>query len=129
MGRGLSDMQKDVLLEVHRRIRRDEESDSAFMKAMLYRLNAGGVSIFQLRGMGRRRSRSNSAAFSRALKRLEQRGLIVRLSTPKGRTVGHVTRFSRMAEKDCGRTDIIVLTDAGRAEAERLSVNIEHTNV
>jgi hypothetical protein len=88
----------------------------------LHRDKAAGVPIRRLRDYGSDRGRSDSAACSRALKRLEQRGLIVRSNQTTGLPKGHPRGgYVRMAvDEPHIRTDMVLLTDAGRTEAERL---------
>ncbi len=118
-------MQKNVLRKVLHYIQHVEEHGNEYAKACL-RGRTSGVPIRWLRGYGHDRRRSDSAAFSRALNRLEQRGLIVRTNTVTGLPPGHPRAgyVRQAAEEPHKRTNAIILTDAGREEAEYLSVNI-----
>jgi hypothetical protein len=63
------------------------------------------------------------AAFSRALRRLEGRGLIVRTNVTRGMPSGHRKRCIRLlaSEPHATRTDHVLLTEAGRETAKRLT--------
>jgi len=127
MGRGLSSLQVSVLQSMLHYYRHVEKHGSEWLKQML-REHFEGVPVKWLRGYGEGRRRSDSSAFSRALRRLEQRGLIVRsnystgIPVPKDSPLYGLKRTS--ADQPHRRADHLVLTEAGRAEAERVSVNI-----
>ena len=127
MGRGLSSLQVNVLQSMLHYYRHVEKHGSEWLKRML-REHVEGVPVKWLRGYGQGRRRSDSSAFSRALRRLEQRGLIVRsnhstgMPVPKDSPLHGLKRTS--ADQPHRRADQIVLTEAGRTEAERVSVNI-----
>jgi hypothetical protein len=84
-----------------------------------------GVPLSWLRGYGNGRSSSDRAAFSRALKQLERRGFIIRTNVscgiPSGPQAGQIRHSVHAPHR---RTDQIILTYAGRAEAERLLVGL-----
>ena len=82
-----------------------------------------GAPVTWLRGRPQRgihtHSRANSAVFSRALLRLEQRGLLVRTNVRSGMPdSGKVRRSSGLPH---GRTDHVFLTDEGHRVAEALA--------
>src|SRR5262245_54062696 len=112
MGRGLSDVQKDVLRSVLHYIRHVEEHGSEWAKARIGD-HALRVPLHWLRGYGYNRTPSDSAAFSRSLRRLEQRGLIVRTNVTTGIPAGHplAGRVRHSTEEPHVRTDTILLTD------------------
>jgi len=101
MGRGLSDTQRTILARLVEAERRGESFGGKVSWSGRY---AVGSRAPQVEGSWpprrTRRSRTNSAVASRALARLERRGLLERIR-PYGRRTWHVA-----------------LTDAGRAAAE-----------
>jgi hypothetical protein len=71
------------------------------------------------------RTRADTAAFSRAVRRLEARGLVLRVNSTTGQTAGpRAGKVRRSADEPfTGRTDHILLTDAGRQAAETVSTD------
>ena len=82
-----------------------------------------GVPLKWLRGRKQHWNASESAAFSRSLRRLEQRGLVVRTNTVTGITSGPRAGCIRQAadEPHTGRTNYVILTEAGRLAAETVN--------
>ncbi len=81
-----------------------------------------GVSVKGLREKGV--SRSDSAAFSRAVRRLEARGLLVRTSCASGLPAEHERHgYIRLKREEPAprRADHIILTPEGEEAAKRLT--------
>ena len=66
-------------------------------------------------------SRADAAAFSRSVRRLEQRGLLFRDNEARGVPALGGMRRTTLAEPPPLRTTHLKLTDAGRALAQRLT--------
>jgi DNA-binding MarR family transcriptional regulator len=81
------------------------------------------IPLRELRGRRSRRgawgkTRADSAAYSRALRRLEARGLVLRTNVMSGRPdTGHVRTA---ADQPHGRSDHVFLTDLGRQVAGQI---------
>jgi hypothetical protein len=105
MGRELSDVQKGVLRSVLNYIRHIEEHGSEVEKARIGD-HAFRVPLHWLRRYGYNRTPSDSAAFSRSLRSLEQRGLILRTNVQPASQLDTVSpgtsdnhQKSRMSER------------------------------
>jgi hypothetical protein len=97
----LSDLQRQVLLDMLRREREVEEGKAT----------AAGATW--LHGRRYRVSRSESASRSRAIRRLEERGLVERYNY-----------LTRAWGKDVGRTTDLLLTGEGRKLARTLLTHL-----
>jgi DNA-binding MarR family transcriptional regulator len=74
-----------------------------------------------LRGWFQDRTAADRAAFSRALRRLEQRGLVVRTNYSRGLPDGSGWARQRADQPAPVRSDHVILTDQGRAVAEAVN--------
>jgi hypothetical protein len=111
-------LQKDILrclLPYHQWM---HSKDTNYPAAMLHQ----GVPIARIRRKGV--SRADSAAFSRALRRLETRGLVIRTNVQSG-SPGDDEEWGtirlKMEEPAPKRADHIILTPAGEEIAQRLT--------
>jgi hypothetical protein len=127
MGRGLSADQQDLLCDLLEWYQHVEAKGNEFAKTDL---SLRGLSIPWLRGTLKDWSRSESASFSRSLRRLEQRGLILRINVNQGIPEGHpqAGRIRTSIDQPCTRADHVLLTPLGRQVAGQLSVNKNRTN-
>jgi hypothetical protein len=115
--KGLSRLQREILCGTLALYRDVEEYGNDFAQMLV---KTGGVGLKHLRPRGV--SPADRAAFSRALKRLEARGLIVCSNTTSGIPSGPRARYIRTsADEPHGRTDSLFLTDLGRETTERLT--------
>jgi hypothetical protein len=83
-----------------------------------------GIPLKWLRGHGQGRTAGDSAAFSRAVRRLEARGLVLRSNSttgcpPPGQKYGEVRRSA--TDPVPKRTDHLILTGAGEEVAKGLT--------
>ncbi len=118
----LSPRQQAVLQEALGYLRHMEEHGSEVARLLALR---DGVPLRWLRGYGHARSASDRVIFCRVLKQLERRGFIVRTNVSQGIPYGpQAGRIRHSVDTPHRRTDHIILTDAGRAEAERLSAHL-----
>ena len=83
------------------------------------------VPLCRLGTKGEPKSRADSAAYSRAVRRLEARGLVLRINRSRGDpTTGRIRGSAR--EPAPGRSDCLVLTESGEEVAHRLqAVNVQ----
>jgi hypothetical protein len=79
----LSALQRSILANLLRYTAHVEQQGSEHACKLL---TVTGVSLRWLRGRGNDRTRADSAAFSHALLRLEQRGLVIRSNVSTGFT-------------------------------------------
>ncbi len=116
----LSQRQQAVLQSALGYLRYMEEHGSEAAKLLALR---DGVPLSWLRGYGHGRSPSERVSFCRVLKQLERRGFIVRTNVSQGIPYGpQAGRIRHSVYAPHRRTDHIILTAVGRAEAERLPV-------
>jgi hypothetical protein len=84
-----------------------------------------GVPLKWLRGTKRDRTAADSAAFSRSIRRLEARGLVLRNNSRNGVASGPSQgRARRSLEELIARADHLLLTEMGRLVAETVKINL-----
>jgi len=98
-----------------RYIQQHERRGGDFPEVVRYRR----VPLSCLRGQGASKRRADSAAFSRAVRRLEARGLVLRINRSRGVPPSGRIRQSAL-EPAPRRSDCLVLTSAGEQAATRL---------
>ncbi len=82
-----------------------------------------GVPLKWLRGTKKYHTAADSAAFSRSIRRLEARGLLLRNSQRSGVASGPSQgRIRRSIEEPIARADHLLLTDQGRLVAETVKI-------
>jgi hypothetical protein len=82
-----------------------------------------GVPLKWLRGTKRDRTAADSAAFSRSIRRLEARGLMLRNNSANGVLSGPSRcRARRSIDEPIARADHLLLTDMGRQVAETVKI-------
>ena len=96
-------------------IRHHEKQSQDFPEIVRYRR----VPIRMLRTKGEPKSRADSAAYSRAVRRLEARGLVLRINRSRGDPATGRIRRSAL-EPAPERSDCLVLTKCGEGVANRL---------
>jgi len=110
MPRGLSDLQRSILLRV---AEATEWARPRMTDVALRCLEAQGVSLAWVR-RGMDKTPAGRAAFSRALKRLERRGLALRANRTSGLPEGPRKGYVReTVDEPHRRTDVVKLTPAG----------------
>jgi hypothetical protein len=108
----LSRLQKQILLNLHRFIRKHEKHGDDSPEVVRYRR----VPLTALRG-DEPKGRADSAAFSRAVRRLEARGLLLRINRRRGDLI--TCRIRRSAREPAPRrSDCLVLTKRGQKAAK-----------
>jgi len=111
----LSRLQKQILLDLLRVIRRHEKRAEGFPEIARWRR----VPVFALRRTAEPKSRADSAAYSRAVRRLEARGLVLRINRCRGDpTTGRIRSSARQPAP--ARSDCLVLTKRGEEVAKQL---------
>jgi hypothetical protein len=111
----LSRLQKQILLDLLQFIWHHEKQKQDFPEIVRYRR----VPLRMLRTTDEPKSRADSAAYSRAVRRLEARGLVLRINRSRGDpATGRIRRSAR--EPAPGRSDCLVLTKSGEEVANRL---------
>jgi hypothetical protein len=111
----LSRLQKQILLNLLQIIRRHENQSEDFPEIVLRRR----VPLAALRTTDQPKSRADSAAYSRALRRLEARGLVLRINRSRGDPATGRIRGSAQ-EPPPRRSDCLVLTARGEEVARQL---------
>lgn len=111
---GLSKLQREILRCLLANYRHVEEHGNDYCRLDLQRV---GIRLLQFRPQYT--SPSERAAFSRSLKRMEERGLILRTNHMSG--VPGCGRIRTRREERHGRTDHVAFTAEGRELAERLT--------
>jgi len=118
MSERLSQQQEDFLVWLLDRYR-DLETPGRLTEYGKHSLTHWGVRLPRFENGT---SRSECASFSRAIRRLEQRGLVERWNTDSGnRETGMVAKLTDTPNVASHRTTNIRLTPAGRELAERLT--------
>jgi hypothetical protein len=112
MARGLSTLQQGILIEL---------LDFVTENPRPLGLVPGAVPIRHLRGWFQDRTAADRAAFSRALRRLEQRGLVLRTNYGRGMPDSPGNVRLRGDQPAPVRSDHVILTDQGRAFAEAVN--------
>jgi hypothetical protein len=111
----LSRLQKQILLALLRVIRRHEKRAADFPEIARWRR----VPVSALRRTDEPKSRADSAAYSRAVRRLEARGLVLRINRCRGDpTTGRIRSSARQPAP--ARSDCLVLTKRGEEVAKQL---------
>jgi hypothetical protein len=84
-----------------------------------------GVPLKWLRGSNQYHTAADSAAFSRSVRRLEARGLVLRNNARNGVLSGPSRRRARRSiDEPISRADHLLLTDMGRQVAETVKINL-----
>jgi hypothetical protein len=111
----LSALQKDILIRLLTRVLGQRAA-----KVPPW-ISGPGIRLSHIRPKGV--ARAKSAAFSRALARLERRGLVVRNNVATGIPTGPLKGRQRVKaeEPPPRRTDHVILTPAGEDAAKRLT--------
>jgi hypothetical protein len=112
----LSRLQKGILLALLQVIRRHEKRAEEFLENARYRR----VPVSVLRSSDAPKSRADSAAYSRAVRRLEARGLVLRINQTRGDPETGLIRGSAR-EPAPARSDSLVLTTSGEEAAKELA--------
>jgi hypothetical protein len=110
----LSRLQKQILLKILQIVRQPQEYGDDFSEIGRYRR----VPVLYLREQRHPKSRGDSAAFSRAVRRLESRGLVLRINRARGDATGRIRKSA--SEPAPRRADCLVLTKLGEEVAKRL---------
>lgn len=121
MGRGLSKQQQDILLDLLRETNRQIHRSGKPSAWGVWWYNR--IPQWLRQGYGpKSQTAAYRASLSRALKRLEERGLVVRQNCIHGFPGHPEGRAGRVSKVDPApkRTTNVVLTAEGRAIAERL---------
>jgi hypothetical protein len=116
----LSEDQRRILADLLAYYRRYEKPDGNGAKLV----RIWGVPLKWLRGTKQYRTAADSAAFSRSIRRLEARGLVLRNNSNTGVLSGPSQRRARRSiEEPIARADHLLLTDMGRQVAETVKKN------
>jgi hypothetical protein len=121
--RKLSRLQKQILLNMLQLIRQHEKDGGDFAEIVRYRR----VPLLCLRGEDAPKPRADSAAFSRAVRRLEARGLVLRINRTRGDPATGRIRRSAL-EPAPRRSDCLVLTKTGEEVAELIQEAVNGRN-